>query len=280
MNQTFELSRWGKLVTLHWVENRKRYLLAIPAIAGLMLAWDSFVLIMDKSNPMETFYQYMTFYWGLYFVGCLYASMIFSQLGNQAQGIGYLGVPASHFEKLLCALLFSVVLFFLMYTLIFYLVDIPMVEVARHVIEKDHHRLMFNGYSASPLHVYNVFTGESGPIPDREKHIFLLAFFAIQSMYVLGSVYFPRYSFIKTTVVVLLLIFGYMILEIKILGSTLPTGWNVNLLMEWWEVSARPHERIVSLAPWAVGTIGFFVKFSLPLLIWVITYFRLKEKEV
>lgn len=280
MNQIFDLSRWWKLVTLHWVQNRKRYLLAIPAIAGLLLAWYIFLFVIDRYSPIDPFSQYTSYYCGLYFAGCLYASMVFSELGNQPQGIGYLSLPASHFEKLLCALLFSVVLFFTVFTIVFYLIDIPMVQFSNRLIEQEHRVYQDTGIPIGPVTVYNVFTGEGGPPTDRIYHALLLAYFAIQSAFILGSVYFTRYSFIKTTVAVLFIVFGYLLFEMKILNSTLPAGWNIELFMGWRQDYGRGNVYYVNLPSWAATIVGFVFRFCLPFIFWLITYFRLKEKEV
>ena len=39
MNQTFDLERFYKLVSKHWMENYKRYGLTLLAIGGLLAAW-------------------------------------------------------------------------------------------------------------------------------------------------------------------------------------------------------------------------------------------------
>ncbi len=126
MNQVFSFSRWWKLVTLHWIVNCKRYLLALLAIAGLLAAWFGFVIAMNRQGELFLFFQFAAYFVGLFFVGCFYASTLFSDLNSKPEGINYLSVPASHLEKLCCAIFFGVLLFFVAFTLIFYLVDIPM----------------------------------------------------------------------------------------------------------------------------------------------------------
>jgi len=176
MNEIFSIKRWGMLVALHWAGNRKKYLLAMPAIFGLLLVWFSFVLIMDRRDPMAGFMQWMTYYAGLFFVGCLYASTIFAELGDKAQGIVYLAVPASALEKLLCGLLFSIVAFFIVYTLLFYLVDIPMVWLANRLNVQEH-RVWPGGYPVDPTIVFNVARGADDMESDRQSHVLLLGFF-------------------------------------------------------------------------------------------------------
>ena len=47
MNPTFDLSRWGLLVKQHWIENKKRYLLSMVAMAGVLFMWFFFASLID-----------------------------------------------------------------------------------------------------------------------------------------------------------------------------------------------------------------------------------------
>ena len=74
--------------------------------------------------------QQITFFLSLFAVGTFYASQYFRDLGSRSKGINFLLVPASVFEKLLCSVLYTVVLFFVVFVAAFYLVDILMVAIA------------------------------------------------------------------------------------------------------------------------------------------------------
>lgn len=279
MNQVFSIKRWGMLVGLHWQENRKRYLLAVYAMLGLLLVWYSFVIIMDRFDPMAGFMQYTTYYAGLFFVGCLYSSTIFSDLGDKAQGIAYLSIPVSALERLLCGLLFCTVAFFIVYNLIFYVVDIPMVHLANRLIEQQH-RVWSEGYPVDRSTVFNVFRGLDNNFDDQHHHIFLIAYFCIQSTYILGSVYFSRYAFIKTTVAVFLLILLFVIIQSRVIVPSLPKGWHPRDFTDWERNSGTPLVQVIRLPPVLSATLGALLKYGVPLTLWVATYFRLKEKEV
>lgn len=283
----FSPQRWWMLVTLHWAENRKRYLLALPAIAGVLFVWYSFLIMMNKGEPLSTPFQVSAYYVGLFLIGSLYGSMLFSELGHKARSIQYLSVPASQFEKLLCALFFGVLLFFIVYTLLYYLVDIPMVGLSNRIsLIRGRHlgdsgRIFPNGH---PVQVYNVFTNKGGPLPNSESNYFLLIYFALQAAFILGSIYFMRYSFIKTVVSLLLLVLVYMLFVIKGIVASLPQGWHFGpSLFEWSQVrefNGQEEEKLVRLSSWIGNTCTFLIKYSLPFVFWSITYIRLKEKEV
>src|SRR6202012_4286463 len=91
----FSFSRFSKLVALHWAGNKRLYLLALPAIAGMLTVWYGFLLVMDRYSPLDDGLQALTYYWGLALIGCLYSSTIFAEFGSKAQGIAWLGLPAS-----------------------------------------------------------------------------------------------------------------------------------------------------------------------------------------
>jgi hypothetical protein len=281
MNQTFNFSRWWMLVTMHWAENRKRYLLAMLAIGGLLAAWYSFLLMMDKFGPLNLFFQYTAYYCGLFFVGCLYASTIFSGLGSKPQGLHYLSVPASHLEKLLCGIFFGVFLFFIVYTLIYYIVDIPMVQLANRIITNEHQVWPGSMQSIGKIEILNIIHNNWAPIPDREYHLFLLSYFAIQSAFLLGSVYFARYSFIKTIVGVLLFWLVFMVFVTKGVEEHLPDGWHTYNFIQWNNYKNNSAQiKLARLPLWAENSLFFLMQYSTPFIFWFIAYIRLKEKEV
>ena len=278
-HHVFSFSRFGHLVRLHWEGYRKRYLLAVPALAGLMLAWESFNLFLDNYSPLDDGMQAWTYYWGLALVGCFYGSTIFAEFGSKAQGIAWLAVPASALEKLLCGLLFSVVLCFVLYTAVYYLLDIPLVGLANRLIVGQH-RLWPAGGRISPNRIFNILDGMPGEPLDKTYHIWLMTYLALQSAYVLGSVYFNRFGFVKTTVAVLLCIMVFTVLE-KGLHIMMPAGWNwYPPVQNWIRDSETIRVQSVRLSPWITGLLAMLLVYGVPLVLWSATYFRLKEKEV
>ena len=281
----FSPQRWWMLVTLHWAENRKRYLLSLPAIAGVLFVWYCFLLMMNRDEGLSIPFQVSAYYVGLFLIGSLYGSMLFADLGHKTRSIQYLSVPASQFEKLLCALFFGVLLFFIVYTLLYYLVDIPMVGLSNRInLIRTRHLTDNIPFNAYPVHVYNIYTNKGGPMPDSESNYFLLIYFALQAAFILGSVYFTRYSFIKTVVSLLLLVLVYMLFVLKGIVSNLPQGWHFGpSLFEWSqmrEINGQEEEKLVRLSSWVGDSCTFLIKYSLPFILWSITYTRLKEKEV
>jgi hypothetical protein len=220
--------------------------------------------------------QVIAYYVGLFLTGCLYASLIFSDLNEGATAIHFLLVPVSALEKLLCALLFSAVLFFISYTLIFYVVDFTMVKVSNSLIEtaakRDH-------IPAIAQHVINVFQAppEQG---DNFYLFFFILFIGVQSAFLLGSVYFVKFNFIKTTVSVLIMFVAFMFVVHKGMHLFMPPG-NFYEPFSIYRVWQPDNTQVaIQLPVWISNILLFLFKYTLAPVFWVATYFRLKEKEV
>ncbi|MBS1611088.1 MAG: hypothetical protein JSS70_20510 [Bacteroidetes bacterium] len=282
MNQVFSFNRWLLLVAKHWSENRKKYLLGILAITGIILIWFLFNIIMDQYRSMGFGTQVGTYFVGLFIVGCLYASTLFSDLASRPKGINYLSLPASQLEKTLCALLYGVVIFFTAYTIVFYIADIIMVKIANEVSYVYWQKNHTAGDVFVPEKVVNILHLED--MSAKKINIgffFLLGYFAVQSAYILGSVYFTRFSFIKTTVSLLVLGLFIIIFVGKVLNVFMPDGnfyggITSYRLYEGGEMS----EKIIRLPEWVGVTTLFLLKYAFAPIFWIVTYFRVKEKEI
>lgn len=277
MNAVFDLNRWLLYIGKHWNENKRKYLLSMGAIAGLLVLWFSFVMIVDPSSPMTENLQIVTYYVGLFLTGCLYASLLFSDLSDGPKATSYLLLPVSLLEKLLTTILFGVILFFICYTIIFYVIDIPMVKLSNEMIRSKAALIHFANYPIQE--VTNVFF----PPKLAEANIFiyiLLGYFVIQSIFLLGSVYFVNFQFIKTLVAGLIVFLILVFFVHKVLGSFMPYGGFFTPFTVYRVNDVLKGELMIKLPEWLNSILLFLIKYSLAPCLWVVTYFRLKEKEV
>jgi hypothetical protein len=277
MNAVFDLNRWLLYTGKHWNENKKKYLLSMGAISGLLVLWFSFVMMVDHSSPMIENLQIITYYVGLFLTGCLYASLIFSDLSEGPKAISYLLLPASLLEKLLTAILFGVILFFICYTIIFYVIDIPMVKLSNEMIRS----------KAALVHESNYLVQEVAntffPPKLAGENIFiyiLLGYFAIQSIFMLGSVYFVNFQFIKTLVAGLIVFLILVFFVQKVIASFMPHGGFFEPFTVYRVNDVFKGELMIELPEWLSSILLFLIKYSLAPCLWVVAYFRLKEKEV
>jgi hypothetical protein len=284
MNQTFDLNRWWLLTGKHWSENRKKYLLSLGAIAGLLTVWYTLGMMLSSDTRVPMDMQIYTYYVGLFGVGCLYASLLFSELASGPRAMNFLTVPASHFEKLLVSLFFGILVFFVAYTAIFYIIDFSMVNIGNAIEKK---KWDSNSHAAravfSPERVLNVFflPNTDRPNEDNPFYYLLLCYFALQSAFILGSVYFPKFSFIKTVIVGVLVILFFTFLIGQVLIDAVPRGAQYDSLTSWrLTTDGVDAYKLVKLPSWIGEVLIFLIKFALAPIFWVTTYFRLKEKEI
>src|SRR5882762_2848221 len=107
MNNTFNLRRFWLLL--------KKTLLERPVqmfgFTGLILAVVLIMYVIIKSLGGFTAAQNISFIWGLPGGGFFLGSFVFNYFSSTANGSSYLTLPASHFEKWLCAVLITGVLY-------------------------------------------------------------------------------------------------------------------------------------------------------------------------
>ncbi len=78
MNQTFEWKRLALLLKKFWTENKKRYGLSMIALAGLLVIYFLFLLLVDKT-PLARGEQQMTYYFSLFIVGSFFCKPVFQR---------------------------------------------------------------------------------------------------------------------------------------------------------------------------------------------------------
>ncbi len=297
MNQVFDFNRWWLLVGKQWSGNRKKYTLSLIAIAGLLLLWFIIVILSDKHVIVDEM-QVSTYYTGLFLAGCLYGSILFTDLGSKTRGFNYLVVPASHFEKLLSALFYAVVLFFTIYTTIFYVLDFIMVKAGNAIAYSQWLKGHATGSLFAPAKLMNVFYLKGRPDEPNALLYLLLLFFVLQSVFIFGSIYFSRFSLIKTIIGSLLAGLLITFLLVKVIAPILPpgsyyngitdykvytfkSGVTVNGVTTGISIYSDPEtDKLVSLPHWIGDVLLFLLKFAFAPAFWIATYFRLKEKEI
>jgi hypothetical protein len=275
MNSYFNLNRWLLYIGKHWNENKKRYLLSLAAVGGLLVLWYSFVMIVDKSYPLVLNMQAITYFVGLFLTGCLFASIQFNDLGEGPKGISYLLLPASLFEKLLTALLFSVVLYFICYTAVYYIVDFIMVKLSNSMMLTRFEETRSGNYA--PQEIVNVFVSSDTPI--NLFFYLLIIYLTVQSIFLLGSIYFAKYSYIKTLIWGLIVFLVLVFWEHKIVEPFMPHGSFFKPFTVY-RVTENGKDLMIRLPEWISSILLFMMMYTLPPILWIVTYFRLKEKEV
>lgn len=269
MSNAFSLKRVGLLIAGHWAENRRRYLLSALALTGAMGALVCLKIVNEEDPDIAPHVQMISYAIVLILVGNVFSSQYFSDLGSRPKAINYLLTPASHLEKLVTALFYTVVVALVVTTVAFYIVDVLAVATVNMMDS-----------STKPSQVINVF-GYKSSNSDAAGAGIIATFLCVQSVYLLGSVYFNKYRYALTAVSGLLIIlfvglFIQYILSPLVPGGDFMLGPDPKYLVVVGDGSVN---RAIPL-PRAVSVITGLLPFLLPPVLWVTAWLRLKEKEV
>ena len=246
-------------------ENLRLYIFSVLALFGLLSLVFAFWIGAGGEDYQEE-ETYVIFLFGLFIAGTVFASMSFNMLGSKDKGIYWLSVPATHLEKLICTIFYTTILFTLVYCLVFYLVKSIGIAFLTQYIKKH------------PGTSYQQMTDFQHGFGLMIKY-FIYGYFAVQSLYLLGSVYFSRYSFIVTTVIgaFIIFVFIYYMSHVEdILGSA---SWNI-LSARKADDTLKDGYFLYSISPTVASILKYAFQFAWAPLFWIVTWYRLREKEI
>jgi hypothetical protein len=256
MNNTFNLSRFGKLFIKHTAENYKSYLMSLTVLIGVMVLGGSFLVYMIEV-PIDKGFQSAIFVMILLLAGTIFTSTIFANIGDKKKAMASLTLPASHFEKYLVAWLYSYVLFIVVYTIGFYLVVLFAVNI-KH----------FPGH---PIEMINVF---ERPLAE----MFLLYAF-LHSVAFLGAIFFDKLHFIKTAFLFFIFLAILIVFNRVLLGILLKRDIEVTVPFGNLRFIDNSHITDINVTQQQYSYLLIFIT-VLALIFWVAAYYRLKEKQV
>jgi hypothetical protein len=251
-------------------ENKKAYLLLFLACGASLTLWMGVHLSFTNPYLFDETSQVMYYFTGLILWGCLSAGLLFSDLGSRPKAINYLLLPASSLEKVVCTVFFGIAVYFIGYTLIFCALDFTMVSLANQKFKT----------AWSVINVLTINQYKSKLFEDGHTSYFFYIHFGIQSFFLLGSLYFPKYAFFKTAIAgVLMWVFAILYLVVFMNNVSTPGLFNDGFsYLEVFDPSGR--NKIVHLPEGLTGTLEYFLRYGVTIMFYVVTYFRLNEKEV
>ena len=199
--------------------------------------------------------------------GVFYAARFFRGIHFPGSGIAYFMIPATQLEKLIVGVVMTSFYYFVM-MIITYIVGNLLGTFLNNVFASTNMMIGFSFFHYSPLQwkLFGTF-GNLGFLQNGQAN-FLLYLFVLflvgQSVYLLGSIYFKSNQFFATflaTNVIQFLLFILFAVELKLFG----TGADLNLSYDWGTM---------------VGNVLRILIWLLPPFFWVVSYFRLTEKQV
>jgi len=248
MKTTFSLNRIGLLLSRYFIENKQREL-SFWGIATVIF------MFMHQPGSISVF---------VFIAGLIFAANSFKAFNYTPTGMHFLLIPATHTEKLITAIILNTVYFFIAFLITY---------CAGTVIGINLENLIFD--RNTPV-VFDLFQQGNYQFGDDSVNLWNMfySFAIVQAIFTLGSVYFKRSSAFKTILTFFVLAFVLFLFELLMLkimfGSFSLSGhnsFNINL--------PRDYELFTG---WE--TVGEIIKYvTLPFL-WIVSYFRLTEKQV
>jgi len=259
MNTTFSFNRLGLLIKRYFVENRQREL-SFWGIAIVVF------MIMHQPTSVEIFF---------YISGFIFAARMFKIFSYTPGGMHYLLIPATHLEKLVTNILLSTFYYFIM-LIIAYSVGTILGTTLGNTIFGTNNPISLDLIQLDSIpEVWGTSVKLMGNNVDIHNGILSIFFnFAlIQSIFLLGSAYFKRNAIGKTflTIITLSILIGL----IEILIFRLSFGSINNLRGQSLNMTLSGDQLFTGYEQ--AKTI---VKYSLIPFFWLVTYFRLTEKQV
>ncbi|HTF82846.1 MAG TPA: hypothetical protein VL947_14015 [Cytophagales bacterium] len=317
MEDFFSFGRFWLLLKNHLIENRKKYtLFAVSMFAiGLLLVFLFFIFnrhtgfnsycvahdgtkrYLSTENDWRDF-QAIIYWFGLFMFGGMFALSSYVNFGNQGEAIFYMNKPASIFEKWLVEIFVHMILYFAVYSLVFFIIFVPSTLIY-NLIERNNYDLYYSvakyseqtiqdfcnegtkpAFEYSSVFVFNTFA--------KEKEALLIyvtlisSFVSGISFFMYGSVLFNKFSFFKT------FLLGFAIFIVYILYAfTIQPDHNV-FIAEGWSHS------LFKTKAYKIGEPSVYVKMReehlfviyycvaafIPISLMLVSYFKLKEKEI
>jgi hypothetical protein len=257
MNQFFNPTRFGRVLRKHTAEHLTSYLLSTAVLAGGILVVLGALTYLTRS-PLEREMQIILFLFGLLTAGLLFTSSVFGALGSPRGAAPALLLPASHFEKYLVAWLWSLPVFVVLYTGIFMLVNVLLLELSSQ---------------GRPYEVYDFARGA------REWLTPLLSYALLHSVALVGAIYFKRLHIIKTAFWVFGALAALLIINRQFLKILLPGSSPIAPFGDVWVSEGQQHALLALPAGQWHLVLGL-LPVALALLLWLAAYARLTEKQI
>lgn len=267
----FSMPRFINLCRKEMVENWRVNLLRWATLFGILVvafvwkgvryseAADGFIPpYWGKEDPVWNFEMFFTLAI-LYFMAMLSASLIMERMKGKTGRTAMLMTPATQFEKFLVRWLVFTVGYLISFLIAWRLADCTRVLIYKMIYpELEQIRLL-------PLVRFVSDGHNSAPFNNTDQLLLgVFGFLFNQSLFVLGGVLWPKNSFVKTVVALMIVLIVYVSIG----------GWLANMLLSGHYFQGSLDEDFMG-----VGTFNALL-FLLTLFNWALAYFRFRESEV
>jgi len=255
---TFNLKRFLMLFKKHSYEKGKEYILSILTITIIQIVLFIYAAYMNASGLKEN-YQQVFFIVGILLCGMIFTSIIFSDLNDKRKATSYLTLPASHLEKYLVNWLFSYLIFQLVFISVFYIATYAVLSLG------------INEFGAGNKAI-NIFNKEN------QIYIVFYVYLLVHSLILYGAIFFKKKHFIK--IILTLFILGLALTFINKLLLTIMIDENVMTEPPFTNLRFLNENKFYSIQIVESTLFTTSLLAAIVILLWLSSFYRLKEKEV
>lgn len=264
------MERFSILFRRQWFENQKTFWFATLVLLGiiaLLYAYNIFsssYLRFDAHDP-SAFARFSSLSFRtsiviivVMFYLCIFSGQYFSAFGKPITAIQEITLPVSAFERTVCAVILSTLMLLATSVLVCLVVDTVFVSGLRMFFEEELTTFHSSAYVSYDNTAPFLYITQALPIKIWQM---LLVGLMLSSCFTLGSIYFTRLAFLKTSMY-LLLLFG--------LGTVMEIISKRIIWADRIRVSSSNFDEHILFGIVAMITI----------VCWIGIYHRLKEKEI
>ncbi len=261
MSDLFSFTRLWLLIRRQAVENYKFYLLCIALMAGLLILFYS---IGVRSLGYDSDTQQIFFFFSLALSGSVFTNVLLKELHGATTAIWYLTFPVSTVEKLVLVLFYSILVFIPVHLVLFYAIDTAFVNY-------------YNTY-------YSPETKHTAAVLDLfvEDHFTFIyySFLLIQAAVLLGSIWFNRFSYVKTIVTIFLVGVVVIFIDDFIADTLFHQDVQKILFNRFYIKNDEQLDSVTGSLPGQVQHWYAALKYLLIPFLWATAWVRLKETQL
>jgi len=281
MNNIFDIKRFGLLAKKDFLENWKKHLMTFLSIFGILSIfltyryYEYYDYLAKTGNYFNEWLSYcrdqVTFVIGMFFIfGVASASSLMEPINSRAKKISYLMNPASSFEKYFLQWGRTTIVFILLYIVAFFFADFVQWLICS---------IRFPSMDVQAIDLSAFGVGDNHEIFDYWRTFFTLLsfYFFIQSLFVLGSTFWPKFSVAKTFCAALIIIALYLIVCGGLISSLFADGADdfMRTLEYVPGMKSLEDDEGKTLSLIFTSVFSFFAITN-----WTIGFFRFKETEI
>ncbi len=264
MNDTFNIKRFGWLF--------KKTLLERPiqlfGLIGLILLIDLlFYAIGTNIKMVWDAIQELTFCYGFVGGGSFLASFVFNYFSSNARGSSYLTLPASSFEKWLCGVLISGIIYTLVFLVFYRIMDTIFVRGYHKSLDP---KSPFYKEMYEHVHIF--------PYDGVVAFLSYKMFVNFTTAMLVGALYFNKAAFIKVALIICSLIIGGFILN-SMMAQAVFDNIDKTIPFNCVFITVGKESGKIELPSYASKAVAICILYIVPAVLLITAYIRLREKE-